>query len=132
MHHLMTLLKRARVARHHARPPETSRGPDQIVAPGSLGPVGEHGPDRKSETLYRLSSLPPRLVILAAVELLLPASGLLLGIQLWNGSLWWLLTGAGTLLSLLVGYAFRSQIQLHPLDLSNESSSNDLQPQSIK
>jgi hypothetical protein len=114
MYHLITLLKQIRVA----RPVEASREPDQIVAPGSLKPFGEHGSERDPETFPRISSIPSRLVILAGIELLLPVAGLLLGLQLWNGSLWWLLTGAGIVLSVLVGYAFRSHIQLHPLDLS--------------
>jgi len=119
MYHLITLLKQIRVAPNQARPAETSREPDQIVAPGSLRPFDEQDSDRDPETLPRISSVPPRLVILAAIELLLPVAGLLLGLQLWNGSLWWLLTGAGILLSVLVGYAFRSHVQLHPLDLSH-------------
>ena len=119
MYHILTLLKQIRVAPNPARRAETSRKPDQIVAPGSLRPFCEDGSDRDPETLPRISALPRRLVVLAGIELLLPAAGLLLGLQLWNGSLWWLLTGAGTLLSVLVGYAFRSHVQLHPLDLSH-------------
>ena len=115
MYHVFALLRQARAAQTHARPAaisrEPDREPDRIVAPGSLGRVGERGPGQEPP-------LPPRLVILAAVELLLPVSGLLLGLQLWDGSLWWLLAGAGTLLSVLLGYTFRSHIQLYPLDSS--------------
>jgi hypothetical protein len=110
MYHVFALLQHASTA----RPSPSSREPDQIVAPGSLEPFDE----RAREAQLRETPIPSKLIVLALVELLLPASGLFLGLQLWNGSWWWLLVGAGILLSVLVGYAFRSDIQLHPLDLS--------------
>jgi hypothetical protein len=114
MYHVFALLKQAR-AQTRARPAAVSREPDgepdRIIATGGLGRAGGRGPVQEPP-------LPPRLLILAAVELLLPASGLLLGLQLWDGSLWWLWAGAGTLLSVLLGYTFRSHIQLYPLDSS--------------
>ena len=114
MYHVLALLKHASKARTQARPAPGSHNSDQIVAPGSLDPFDERarGPYSHEEI-----PIPSKLVALALVELLLPASGLFVGLQLWNGSWWWLLLGAGTLLSVLVGYAFRSDIQLHPLDL---------------
>jgi hypothetical protein len=119
VYHFIMLLKQRRVATCRVRPIETSCKSDQIVAPGSLGPLGGYDRDRESQSFERLSSLSPKLGVLAVVELFLPALGFLLGLQLWNGSLWWLLTGAGTLLSVLLGYIFRSHIELHPLDLSH-------------
>ena len=113
MYHVFALLKHASMARTQARPAPGSDKSDQIVAPGSLEPFDE----RAREVQPHEMPIPSKLVVLALVELLLPASGLLLGLQLWNGSWWWLLLGAGILLSVLVGYAFRSDIQLHPLDL---------------
>ena len=114
MYHVFALLKHASKARTQARPAPGSHNSAQIVAPGSLDPLDKRarGPRPHEEI-----PIPFRLVALAVVELLLPASGLFLGLQLWNGSWWWLLVGAGTLLSVLVGYAFRSDFQLHPLDL---------------
>ncbi len=114
MYHVFTLIKHASMARIQARPVPGSLKPDQIVAPGSLKQFDDRvqGPHPHEKI-----PIPPRLVVLAVIELLLPVSGLLLGRWLWNGSWWWLLVGAGTLLSVLVGYAFRSDIQLYPLDL---------------
>jgi hypothetical protein len=114
MYHVFALLKQASVARTQARPAPGSQKSDQIVAPGSLDPFDARA--RRSQPDEGVP-IPSKLVVLAVVELLLPASGLVFGLQLWNGSWWWLLLGAGTLLSVLVGYAFRSDIQLHPLDL---------------
>lgn len=115
MYHVFALLKQVSTVRPQARPTPGSHEPNQIVAPGSLDPFDEH----VQESLpHEEIPIPSRLVALALVELLLPAFGLFLGLQLWDGSWWWLLLGAGTLLSVLVGYAFRSDIQLHPLDLS--------------
>jgi hypothetical protein len=111
MYHVFAILKRARVTHTSAQPASTSHEPDRIVAPGSLERTAEGG-------LGQEPPLSSRVVILAVVELLLPASGLVLSLQLWNGSLWWLWVGIGILLSVLVGYAFRSDIQLYPLDLS--------------
>lgn len=112
MYHVFILLKH--VSTHSpAWPVHGSHKSDQIVAPGSLAPFDE----RAQESQPHEMPISSRLVFLAVVELLLPASGLFLGLQLWDGSWWWLLLGAGTLLSVLVGYAFRSDIQLHPLDL---------------
>ena len=113
MYHVFALLKQASMARTQPRPAPGSPRSDQIVAPGSLEPFDERAranQPHKMPTSHRLE-------VLALIELLLPASGLFLGLQLWNGSWWWLLLGAGTLLSVLVGYAFRSDIQLYPLDL---------------
>jgi hypothetical protein len=114
MYHVLALLKHVSKERTQARPTSRSDNSDQIVAPGSLDSFDKRarGPHPHEEI-----PIPSKLVALALVELLLPASGLVLGLQLWNGSWWWLLLGAGTLLSVLVGYAFRSDIQLHPLDL---------------
>ena len=115
MYHVFALLKHASMARTQARPVPGPYKSDQIVAPGSLDSFDKRA---RGPHPHEKISIPSRLVVLALVELLLPASGLLLGLQLWNGSWWWLLIGAGTLLSVLVGYAFRSDIQLYPLDLS--------------
>ena len=114
MYHVFALLKHASKARTQARPIPRSDKSDQIVAPGSLDPFDERA---RGPHPHEKIPIPSKLVALAVVELLLPASGLFLGLQLWNGSWWWLLLGAGTLLSVVVGYAFRSDIQLHPLDL---------------
>jgi hypothetical protein len=114
MYHVFALLKHVSMARTQARPAPGSDNSDQIVAPGSLDPFDERA---RGPHPHEKISIPSKLVVLALIELLLPAFGLVLGLQLWNGSWWWLLVGAGTLLSVLVGYAFRSDIQLHPLDL---------------
>lgn len=106
MYHVLALLKQASMARRH-------NSDDQIVAPGSLEPFEE----RARGSQPHKTPVSPRVEVLALIELLLPASGLFLGLQLWDGSWWWLLLGAGLLLSVLVGYVFRSDIQLHPLDL---------------
>jgi hypothetical protein len=119
MYHFIELLKQVRAPRNQARATKVSRESDQIVAPGSFTRIGKHGLEEEPGTLQRVPSLSTKLVVLAVIELLLPASGLLLGLQLSNVSLWWLLAGAGTLLSVLVGYIFRSDIQLYPLDLSH-------------
>lgn len=116
MYHVFALLKHASIASIQARPAAGSDSSDQIVAPGSLEPFNKSA---RGSHPHEKIPIPSRLVVLAVVELLLPASGLFLGLQLWNGSWWWLLVGIGTLLSVLVGYAFRSDIQLYPLDLSH-------------
>ena len=110
MYHVFALLKYASTT----RPAPGSHEPAQIVAPGSLEPFEKRA---QGSQPYEKTPIPSRLVVLALIELLLPASGLFLGLQLWNGSWWWLLLGAGTLLSVLEGYVFRSDIQLYPLDL---------------
>jgi hypothetical protein len=109
MYHVFALLKQVSTVPTQARRSHTS---DQIVAPGSLDPVDEH----VRESRLREVPIPSKLVVLAVAELLLPASGLLLGLLLWRDWLW-LLLGAGIFLSVLVGYAFRSDTQLYPLDL---------------
>ena len=98
---------------------QVSRKPDRIVAPGSLEPFRERGQNEEPQPAEEIP-MSSRVAVLALVELLLPAAGLVLGLRLGNGSWWWLLVGAGTLLSVLVGYVFRSEIQLYPLDLSRQ------------
>jgi hypothetical protein len=114
MYHVLTLLKRVSTTRAQAHPTLGSHKSDHIVAPGSLDSFDKRA---RGPHPHEKIPIPSKLVVLAVVELLLPAFGLVLGLQLWSGSWWWLLLGAGTLLSVLVGYAFRSDIQLHPLDL---------------
>lgn len=62
-------------------------------------------------------SMPGKLAVLAAVELALPAAGLLGGLRFDGGTWWWLFLLGGLAVSCAVGYAFRRHVPLAPLDL---------------
>lgn len=82
----------------------------------------EEQPDLKD--LRRLEAQPTtgKLAVLAAVELVVPAAGLLGGLQFDGGAWWWLFLLGGLAVSCGIGYAFRRHVPLAPLDFQREGT----------
>lgn len=116
---------------------DTAADPDRdpIIA-GSLSPAEERrlreairGTGQGEEPDYKNLPGPEaqptttgKLAVLAAVELVLPAAGLLAGLQLDGGAWWWLFLLGGLAVSCGIGYAFREHVPLAPLDLQRGHS----------